>query len=284
MVDIQDTPFGKMFPELFQATEEMISESFSQLLSDSADKGWMFLNLQDGNTQERFWARGGASRGDFLTRNFGESPNEERESSLSQVLQTNVPERYYLSARACEGILRRAESRGKKLPKMLEDALKAQSAFKNEQDARGGGKGLLIQNEHVGALSTLNNQAVCANVMTLNGGEVAETLDAHYYLGCGSRGGKGTRSSSRPAGIGGVGVDIYNLQLTGETAVTLTANVGGTTTSGAKVLTEITPKTICMGRGGYDEQSIEEDLSPTLKCTHDGVPAIVERTQDDTRN
>ena len=138
MVDIQDTPFGKMYPELFQATEEMISESFSQLLSDSADKGWMFLNLQDGNTQERYWARGGASRGDFLTRNFGESPNEERESSLSQVLQTNVPERYYLSARACEGILRRAESRGKKLPKMLEDALRAQSAFKNEQDVRGG--------------------------------------------------------------------------------------------------------------------------------------------------
>ena len=86
-------------------------------------------------------------------------------------------------------------------------------------------------------------------------------------------GGEGTRSGL----YRGCGVDIYNLQLTGETAVTITANVGGTTTSGAKVLTEITPKTICMGRGGNDEQSIEEDLSPTLKCTHDGVPAIVEK-------
>ena len=87
-------------------------------------------------------------------------------------------------------------------------------------------------------------------------------------------GGEGTRSGLRR---GGCGEDIYNLQLTGETAVTITAAVGGANTSGAKVLTEITPKTICMGRGGYDEQSIEEDLSPTLKCTHDGVPAIVEK-------
>ena len=35
-----------------------------------------------------------------------------------------------------------------------------QSASKNEQENRGGGKGILIQNEHTGALSTLNNQSV----------------------------------------------------------------------------------------------------------------------------
>lgn len=34
--------------------------------------------------------------------------------------------KYFLSARACSGILRRAESRGKKLPTALEDALKEQ--------------------------------------------------------------------------------------------------------------------------------------------------------------
>lgn len=32
---------------------------------------------------------------------------------------------------------------------------------------------------------------------------------------------------------------------------------------------------ICMGRGGFDEQHIEENLCPTLNCTHDGVPAVV---------
>lgn len=55
--------------------------------------------------------------------NFGECPNEERESRLSWILEDNVPEKYYLSARACEGILNRASRRGKALPEILHTAL-----------------------------------------------------------------------------------------------------------------------------------------------------------------
>ena len=55
--------------------------------------------------------------------NTGESPNVEEESTLSQILEVNAPEKYYLSAKACEGILRRAERRGKQLPPMLKEAL-----------------------------------------------------------------------------------------------------------------------------------------------------------------
>ena len=44
--------------------------------------------------------------------------------TLSEVLESGpVPERYFLSAAACAGILRRAERRGKKLPAHLEAAL-----------------------------------------------------------------------------------------------------------------------------------------------------------------
>lgn len=50
------------------------------------------------------------------------------ESTLSQILEDNVPEKYYLSQKACEGILRRAERRGKKLPDVLKTALEQQSA------------------------------------------------------------------------------------------------------------------------------------------------------------
>lgn len=39
--------------------------------------------------------------------------------------------KYYLSAVACQGILRRAESRNKELPKMLKEALERQSHFKS---------------------------------------------------------------------------------------------------------------------------------------------------------
>jgi hypothetical protein len=45
-------------------------------------------------------------------------------ASLSDVLETQpVPPRFYLSAKACAGILRRAERRGKALPPMLKVAL-----------------------------------------------------------------------------------------------------------------------------------------------------------------
>jgi hypothetical protein len=46
--------------------------------------------------------------------------------SLSDILETgDVPQRYYLTARACAGILRRAEKRGKALPPLLRQALLA---------------------------------------------------------------------------------------------------------------------------------------------------------------
>ncbi len=47
-------------------------------------------------------------------------------SSLSDILETgDVPQRFFLSAKACEGILRRAEKRGKSLPPSLQEALQA---------------------------------------------------------------------------------------------------------------------------------------------------------------
>ncbi len=47
-------------------------------------------------------------------------------SSLSDVLEAgSVPPRYYLSAKACAGILRRAAKRGKQLPPFLAAALQA---------------------------------------------------------------------------------------------------------------------------------------------------------------
>jgi len=48
--------------------------------------------------------------------------------SLSDTLETgDLPQRFFLSATACQGILRRAEKRGKVLPPMLEKALQAVS-------------------------------------------------------------------------------------------------------------------------------------------------------------
>jgi hypothetical protein len=56
----------------------------------------------------------------------GLSLNDDGVCSLSDVLQNGaVPQRFYLSPKACAGILRRAEKRGKTLPPQLQHALEA---------------------------------------------------------------------------------------------------------------------------------------------------------------
>jgi len=50
------------------------------------------------------------------------------EPMLSSILQRQVDSRFALSAKAAAGILRRAGKRGRKLPDVLEKALKAVAA------------------------------------------------------------------------------------------------------------------------------------------------------------
>ena len=71
------------------------------------------------------WTKAGNIMGDDFS--TGVYPREECVSTLSQILQADVPQKYYLSQKACLGILRRASERGKKLPKVLETALKKQA-------------------------------------------------------------------------------------------------------------------------------------------------------------
>ena len=60
------------------------------------------------------------------TLNTSDWPSDGSVCSLSAILETgDVPQRFYLSARACRGILRRAEKRGKQLSPSLAAALRA---------------------------------------------------------------------------------------------------------------------------------------------------------------
>jgi hypothetical protein len=62
----------------------------------------------------------------FLTLNGSEWPKDAVVCSLSDTLEIgDLPQRYYLSATACAGILRRAEKREKELPQMLRSALES---------------------------------------------------------------------------------------------------------------------------------------------------------------
>jgi len=82
----------------------------------------------DGQTLVLLMAPKEQSRGESSTPNTSEWPNDADVCLLSQVLEmTLIPQRFFLSSRACEGILRRAEKRGKELPLALAQALQAGS-------------------------------------------------------------------------------------------------------------------------------------------------------------
>lgn len=80
------------------------------------------------------WEKDSLSLGGYWTLNFGESPRDAAESSLSQILEATVPEKYYLSPKACGGIIRRSGNRGKKLPEILDRALRLQAGLPEPSD------------------------------------------------------------------------------------------------------------------------------------------------------
>ena len=73
------------------------------------------------------WETGTLWPGASSMPNTGASPSEESASTLSQILMDKVPERFYLSPRACQGILRRASEHGRVLPDVLRLALERQA-------------------------------------------------------------------------------------------------------------------------------------------------------------
>lgn len=154
---------GKTCPEHSQATKGKTSRQSSKRLSASQSRKPPILKClkkdgQLGGATTMKWEDDGAWLGECMMRNTGESPNAAVESRLSQILEVTPQEKYSLSAKACLGILRRAERRGKDLPERLKAVLLMQSASGGGCD--GGGKGALVQTEKSGTLGTGNDQTI----------------------------------------------------------------------------------------------------------------------------
>jgi hypothetical protein len=109
--------------------------SLFDLLAESAPVGWFGRTCPEFYPQmvamrsehfSRSWPTSGmASSGECSTLDGSEYPSDAVASSLSDILETGDHlARYFLSARACAGILRRADVRGRGLPTELEEALK----------------------------------------------------------------------------------------------------------------------------------------------------------------
>ena len=125
----QDMPFGKTSPEHTVQTEGKTSESSSKNSARLPTTRFQFLDLRKdgGGGLVPLWETDIQSLGARWTLNIGESPKDVEESGLWQILEERVLPKYYLSAKACAGILRRAERRGKELPKLLKEALEEQA-------------------------------------------------------------------------------------------------------------------------------------------------------------
>lgn len=120
--------FGKMSQERSAAPEGRTSVPCSKNSPPLREKPYLSLDLRgDGLPQERSWETVARLPGEYWTRNTGECPNAAVESTLSQILTDTAPPKYYLTARACHGVLARAERRGKPLPSMLEEVLRWQA-------------------------------------------------------------------------------------------------------------------------------------------------------------
>lgn len=124
MENTQGTYYGRMFPEHSAATMVRISGKSSK---KSQRSKFQCLQVENGQPPEWLELSSVTLLGELSMPSIGESPSEENVSTLSQILEIDAPQKYYLSPRACQGILRRAEKRGKELPQLLKAALYAQA-------------------------------------------------------------------------------------------------------------------------------------------------------------
>lgn len=122
--------YGKTSPGPLAQTEGKISERSLRKQSGSRNRTpptFHYLKKDAGLWLTHGSGTDGPLPTEFSTRSFGESPSVAVESRLSQILEDTPPPKYSLSAKACRGILARAERRGKPLPEELEAALIRQS-------------------------------------------------------------------------------------------------------------------------------------------------------------
>lgn len=141
MESTRDSLSGKTSQELSPLTGGATSGRSSKRSAKSKIPVFQYLDLTGtlGNTQDASWELATQLPGVSTTLNFGAYPSEERVSTLSQILEVNAPEKYCLSPRACRGILRRAENRGKQLPPILKEALEEVIALSMMPEETGGG-------------------------------------------------------------------------------------------------------------------------------------------------
>ena len=134
MENIQLTLFGKTSPEPLAAGAKKTLRRSCKRSAPSPVMPYLYLDRRaNGLTQARSWETVTPSPGGSTMLNTGECPSVAVASILSQILEDNVHPKYYLSVKACRGIIARSERRGKPLPELLMAALQYQMQWMEGQ-------------------------------------------------------------------------------------------------------------------------------------------------------
>ena len=252
--------FGKTCQDPSPQTTEKTSVSSLRKSSALPNRMPMCLDLRNrGLMQVQLWEMDGLSLGAYTMHSFGESPKDAVESHLSQILQGGVPRKYYLSAMACKGILRRATERGKELPELLRMVLERQSHSKTDADVRGGARessSKETEPEHCQQLTTKRSLQKVYGISPFESNAMkSDNPHSGIYEADTSRT-LGT-SSDPTCNQGGMVVVDKGFSLTeaehSEDDVVLCIDQGG----------------------GKSSVSVSRNVSPTLATTHQGEPVVL---------
>ena len=257
----QDTWHGRTCPVPLVQEHPKARTSGSSWKRSSALKAIPFQSLDltpgAGNLLgEFYWELISPWRGGASTLNTGVSPRGAKESSLSQILQADPPLKYYLSPKACLGILRRAFERGKELPPKLEGALKIQA-------------GLTRPSKTAGMNSRCTNNAIAFAANQRD--EVRDLCDVAGALGAQP----GMKQQTFVAGFSaGAGASAGSIGYNESVAPTLKGSPSG----------NCMPSIICLNDQGGSVMECSENVSGTLRAQEHGhQPLVYENHGIDSR-
>ena len=233
-------------------------------LLDYIAPDYQFLDLSSdaGNLLGQYeWTTRSALHGGCWLRNSGASPRDAIESFLSQILQERPPKKYYLTTAACLGILRRAEERGKPLPKALDTALRIQAGLTDLQDGSEG--------------KTSDNKVGVSGILTKGNGDASLMSELNYSLSCGGgQAGQGYPCVLTAAFSAGAGASAGTIGYAEEVSPTLKGSPSG----------NCMPSVMCLHDQGGQRMDVCENMTGTLRANEKGhQPLVYENHSIDAR-
>ena len=262
----QDTSAGRTYrarSAQARRTGRISGLSWRQLLDYIApDYQFLDLSADAGNLLgQSEWTIRSALHGGCWLRNSGPSPRDAIESFLSQILQAHPPKKYYLTTAACLGILRRAEERGKPLPKALDTALRIQAGLTDLQDGSEG--------------KTSDNKVGVSGILTKGNGDASLMSELNYSLSCGGgQAGQGYPCVLTAAFSAGAGASAGTIGYAEEVSPTLKGSPSG----------NCMPSVMCLHDQGGQRMDVCENMTDTLRANEKGhQPLVYENHSIDAR-